>query len=237
MEIDKKVTDMSEDVRKMFDEISGKYDLMNDILSFGIHRGWRKKTVRKSNAKQGGKVLDLATGTGDLAFAFKKAVGSEGQVTGLDFSPEMLAIARKKASRYNADVEFIEGDALSLPFEDNTFDISSIAFGIRNVDSNEQCLIEMARVVKPGGRVMVLEFGSPKGFFEHFYKFYSKFVIPGLGRLFSRQYAYHYLPETAAKYPCREDFISIMDSAGKFSGSRYYALSGGIAYLYIGEVV
>lgn len=227
---------MSEKVRNMFADISGDYDKMNDILSFGIHHKWRKYLVKNSGAASGMSVLDCATGTGDLAIEFKNAVGSEGNVIGSDFTEEMLVIARNKADdKY--DIKFEFADVMNLHYDDNSFDISSISFGIRNVDVPAQGVSELARVVKPGGRVIILEFGQPKGIFSIFYKFYSKVLMPALGKIFAgNQSAYTYLPETAAKFPSDEKFKKLMLDSGKFSEVKYKALSFGIAYIYTGIV-
>ncbi len=231
---------MSDKIKNMFSDISGKYDLLNDILSLGIHRIWRRKVVKQSaiSKKENVSILDLATGTGDLAIAFKKKIGNSGKVIGIDFSEEMLKIAREKAKKNELDIDFRKGDATSLEFEENSFNVASIAFGIRNVDSVTSCLNEMARVVKPGGKVIILEFGQPDGLFSHIYKYYSKYIIPVLGRIISKNFsAYNYLQVSSAKFPCREEFIEIMQSTGKFSETYYKQLSFGIAFVYVGVVI
>jgi len=226
---------MSEQIKKMFSGIAGKYDLLNDLLSFGIHRSWKQEVVRVSGiaSKENISVLDLATGTGDLAIAFKNELGNRGNVVAVDFSEEMLKIAREKARKNELDIDFLKGDATALEFEDNSFDVASIAFGIRNVDSVTECLNEMARVVKPNAKVIILEFGQPQGLFSHIYKYYSKYIIPVLGELVSKNFkAYNYLQDSSAKFPCREEFIEIMQSTGKFSETYYKQLSFGIAFIY-----
>ncbi|MFH1050979.1 MAG: bifunctional demethylmenaquinone methyltransferase/2-methoxy-6-polyprenyl-1,4-benzoquinol methylase UbiE [bacterium] len=230
---------MSEKIQNMFSDISRKYDILNDVLSFGIHRIWRRKVVKISgiSGKDNVSILDLATGTGDLAIAFKRTTGNSGKISGIDFSEEMLKIAREKAKKNNLEIVFEKGDANALEFEDNSFDIASIAFGIRNVDSVIACLNEMARVVKPGGKVIILEFGQPQGLFSHIYKFYSKYIIPILGKIISKNFsAYNYLQDSSAKFPCREEFIKIMQSTGKFSDTDYKQLAFGIAFIYVGVV-
>ncbi|MBI5326571.1 MAG: bifunctional demethylmenaquinone methyltransferase/2-methoxy-6-polyprenyl-1,4-benzoquinol methylase UbiE [Ignavibacteriae bacterium] len=228
---------MSEKIKNMFSGISGKYDLINDLLSFGLHRRWRKKTVRMSDVKIGMRVLDLACGTGDLSFEFKKAVGESGNVIGSDFSDGMLEIARKKAVAKNIAVEFVNADALDLPFETDSFNITSIAFGIRNVDDIDKCLKEMARVVKPGGKVAILEFGTPSGIFKYLYKIYSKLFIPLIGKIISYdKMAYQYLVHSISKFPFGENFIKLMEQTGKFSEYKSYKIVMGIVYLYIGTV-
>ena len=165
----------------MFASIADRYDLVNTVLSLGNHYRWRKKTVALSEPADGMSVLDCATGTGDLALDYKKVVGKDGRVLGTDFCEEMIAPAPAKAERKNLVVEFEVADAMNLPYEDDTFDISSIAFGIRNVDDPSAALKEMARVVKTGGKVVVLEFGQPYGIMKHPFKFYSKYIMPTVG--------------------------------------------------------
>jgi demethylmenaquinone methyltransferase / 2-methoxy-6-polyprenyl-1,4-benzoquinol methylase len=227
---------MSEDVRRMFANIAGKYDLLNDVLSLGIHHSWRRKAVRESGCQDGMQVLDCACGTGDLSFAFKKKVGPGGEVTGTDFCEPMLVIARDKTKERNIDIKFEFADAMNLQYEDEQFDISSISFGIRNVDDPRQGLQEMARVLRPGGKVVVIEFGQPRGIFSLIYKIYSKTIIPLIGKILSKSdFAYDYLPQTAAAFPCREEFTKIMESTGLLKNCRYHTLSFGIAFLYVGE--
>ena len=228
---------MSEQVQAMFARIAPRYDAANDILSLGLHRAWRRRAVRMAQAQAGQSVLDCATGTGDLALAFKRAVGPGGRVVGTDFSAPMLAPAPAKARRAHLNVTFEVADVLALPYADRSFDIASIAFGIRNVDSPAQCLREMARVVRPGGRVVVLEFGQPAGLFRFPYALYSRFVMPALGGLLSGdRAAYEYLPRTAAAFPSRARFVVLMDSVGVFASAHFVPLTFGVAYLYLGEV-
>jgi demethylmenaquinone methyltransferase / 2-methoxy-6-polyprenyl-1,4-benzoquinol methylase len=228
---------MSEKVKNMFADIADDYDRINGILSFGVHNAWRKKTVLESGAKPGDRVIDCATGTGDLALEFKKTVGHEGYVLGTDFCREMIEHAPAKADKQKMVVEFEVADAMNLPYEDNSFDIASIAFGIRNVDDPLACLKEMARVVKPGGRVVVLEFGQPKGIVRIPYTIYSKHIMPAIGGLISgNREAYTYLPETSAKFPAGEKFLDLMEEADAFSQYRSVSLTGGISYIYIGTV-
>ena len=221
----------------MFADIADDYDRINGILSFGVHNAWRKKTVLESGAKPGDRVLDCATGTGDLAIEFKQTVGHEGYVLGTDFCKEMIEHAPEKADKMKLVVDFEVADAMNLPYEDNSFDIASIAFGIRNVDDPLVCLKEMSRVVKPGGRVVVLEFGQPKGIVRIPFKIYSKHVMPAIGGFLSgNREAYTYLPETSAKFPAGEKFLDLMKEAGTFSKEKGVSLTGGIAYVYIGTV-
>lgn len=228
---------MSEEVRDMFAEIAPSYDTTNTVLSFGIHHLWRRHTVKSSVASSGDAVLDCATGTGDLAIAFKKAVGESGRVVGTDFCKEILDLAPAKAESEGLAIEWQVEDAMDLSFDDDMFDIASISFGIRNVDDPVQALRSMSRVVKPGGRVLVLEFGQPTGIMKPFYGFYSTVVLPTVGGLLSGQKdAYEYLNKTSAQFPCREGFLELMEEAGTFSETSYDSLTGGICYLYTGIV-
>lgn len=228
---------MSEKVKKMFADIASDYDRINSILSFGVHNAWRKKTVLESGAAPGDDILDCATGTGDLALEFKKTVGENGYVLGTDFCKEMIEHAPAKADEINLDVDFQVADAMDLPFDDNRFDVSSIAFGIRNVDDPVVCLQEMSRVVKPGGKVVVLEFGQPTGFIRIPFHLYSKHIMPAIGGWLSgNKEAYTYLPETSAAFASGESFLKLMEEANSFASKKAVKCTGGIAYIYVGSV-
>lgn len=228
---------MSEKVRQMFADIAGDYDRVNSILSFGVHHYWRNETVLQSGAGPGDRVLDCATGTGDLAIAFKKAVGQDGYVLGTDFCKEMVELAPAKAEELNMAVDFEVADAMNLPYDEDQFDVASIAFGIRNVDDPVQALREMARVVRPGGRVVVLEFGQPDGLIGIPYRFYSRTVMPAVGGFITgNREAYTYLPETSAAFPAGDAFLALMEQGDVFETSRAVRLTGGIAYIYVGVV-
>lgn len=223
-----------EKIRSMFDQISNAYDKANNVLSLGIHHLWRKKLVRWSEAKEGQHILDCATGTGDLAIEFKKVVGSTGKVIGTDFSPGMLSHAPQKAKSKKLDIEFSLEDVTKLSFKDNVFDVSSISFGIRNVQKPFEAICELSRVVKPKGYVMILEFGQPqRPVIGPAYTFYSEKILPKLGGLISgKQDAYSYLQESSKKFPCGKNFAELMMSTGKFSSVEFTELSFGIAYIY-----
>lgn len=221
----------------MFADIASDYDRVNTVLSFGVHHAWRTKTIAESGVKAGDKVLDCATGTGDLAIAFKKAVGKEGYVLGTDFCAPMIEPAPAKAEKEGLSIDFEVADAMDLPYEDNRFDVSSISFGIRNVDEPVTALKEMARVVRPGGKVVVLEFGQPNGLIKWPYELYSQHIMPTLGGWLSgNREAYTYLPRTSAAFPAGEKFLALMDESGAFEDKRAVSLTGGIAYIYIGTV-
>lgn len=228
----------AEKIRSMFNEIAHGYDRANTVLSGGIHHLWRKALVKWSGASKGQRVLDCATGTGDLAIEFKRAVGPAGDVVGTDFSPGMLAPAPAKALRMGMAITFEQADVTHLAYADRSFDVSSISFGIRNVQDPLKGLSELARVVRPGGVVMVLEFGQPStpGFRE-VYDFYSRRVLPRIGGLVTgKPQAYEYLQNSSAKFPCGEEFVSLMKQTGFFESVESRPLSFGIAYMYKGVV-
>lgn len=225
-------------IREMFDEVAPGYDRANQVLSLGVHHQWRRRLVRAAGAMPDMSVLDCATGTGDLAFEFRRAVGTDGQVSGLDFSPQMIALAKRKSQESKCAVDFMIGDVLSLPFPDNSFDIASIAFGIRNVDDPAMGVREMARVVRPGGRVAVLEFGQPdSAVFARLYRWYSNRVIPTIGGwITGKPASYRYLTESSAAFPAGPKFVELMQSTGSFSAIEVTPLTLKIAYMYIGTV-
>lgn len=228
---------MSEAVRTMFADIADRYDTTNTVLSMGTHHLWRRRAVRESGVKAGDAVLDCATGTGDLALSFKRAVGEDGTVVGTDFCAEMLAHAPQKATRAGLDITWDVQDAMNLRFDADRFDVSSIAFGIRNVDDPSRAIASMARVTKPGGRVVVLEFGQPDGAFGHLYRWYSDHVIPVIGgAITGEKEAYTYLNRTSAAFPCGEAFVELMRGAASFADIRAISMTGGITWLYIGTV-
>jgi demethylmenaquinone methyltransferase/2-methoxy-6-polyprenyl-1,4-benzoquinol methylase len=221
----------------MFGDIAPRYDLANDVLSLGIARAWRRKAVKASGAKRGDRVLDVATGTGDLALAFRRRVGPEGLVVATDFTPNMIQLAKRKAGRKRAGMELAQADAQSLPYAGASFDVAAISFGIRNVDDPRRALSELARVVHPGGRVAVLEFGQPQRLWGRLYRGYARHVMPRIGGfLTGNRAAYQYLPRTAAAFPSGEAFVALMRQAHAWRDVQSRALSGGIAWLYVGTV-
>lgn len=222
----------------MFSQVAASYDRANNVLSAGIHHLWRKKLVKWSGAKTGDRVLDCATGTGDLAIEFKKTVGDSGDVIGTDFCEEMLIPAPEKARAKGLRIRFEVADVTKLPYSDAGFDVCTISFGIRNVNDPAKALTEMARVTRKGGTVLVLEFGQMNlPVIGGLYNWYSQNVLPKIGGFITGQrQAYEYLQKSSAAFPCREDFIQLMESTGAFSKCEYTAVSGGIAYIYKGTV-
>lgn len=216
----------------MFASISARYDRTNTVLSGGIHHLWRKRAVRAADVRPGDSVLDCASGTGDLAIAFRKAVGPNGLVVGTDFVPEMLDVARTKAR----DIDFEVADVTQLPYSDATFDVSSISFGIRNVNDPGKGIAELARVVKPGGRVIVLEFGQPRNrAFAALYNFYNRHILPRVGGVLTGdRAAYTYLQTSAGRFPSGEEFVQLMQQSARFSSVECVPLTFGIAWLYRG---
>ncbi|MGZ7041019.1 MAG: bifunctional demethylmenaquinone methyltransferase/2-methoxy-6-polyprenyl-1,4-benzoquinol methylase UbiE [Thermoanaerobaculia bacterium] len=219
-------------IHDMFASIARRYDRANLVLSGGIHHLWRRAAVRWSGVKPGDHVLDCATGTGDLAIAFRRAAGDTGEVVGIDFVPEMIELARHKSG----GIRFEVADVAALPFEDGSFDIASIAFGIRNVGDPRNGIREMARVLRPGGRLIVLEFGRPKRRgFGAAYDLYRTRVLPAIGGLITGQkHAYEYLDRSSVAFPHGEEFVSLMRDSGDFSSVEFRPLTFGIAYLYRG---
>ncbi|MBW5290714.1 MAG: Ubiquinone/menaquinone biosynthesis methyltransferase UbiE [Candidatus Ruthia sp. Asou_11_S2] len=223
-------------VRDVFNSVASKYDLMNDILSFGAHRLWKRYTIASSNVKAGDKVLDIAGGTGDLAIEFRKKVGDNGQVILSDINAAMLNEGRKNLINKGVfGVEFVQLNAQCLPFGNNTFDCVSIAFGLRNVTDKDQALKEMYRILKPGGCLLILEFSTTdSALLKKFYDFYSFNIMPKLGGIIADDEAsYQYLAESIRKHPNQETLKDMVLDAG-FDFCEYHNLSGGIVALHKG---
>lgn len=222
-----------EQVTEMFDKVSSNYDVLNRVLTFGIDISWRKHVVALVKEGNAQKVLDIATGTGDLAIMMAKADISD--VTGLDISPGMLniGIQKVKDEGLNGKVDMVIGDSEKLPFEEGTFDAITVAFGVRNFENLELGLREILRVLKPKGTLTVLETSQPTGFpVKQGFQFYSKYVIPTIGKLFSKdKNAYDYLPESAAAFPYGEAFNNILLKTG-FNSSKVYPQTLGVATIY-----
>lgn len=226
--------DLSRDsakVAEMFNRISRRYDLANSVLSFGIHHLWRRSLVRMVPKSQSLQVLDLCTGTGDLLPILKARFGT---VTGADFSIGMLKAGEQRRIG-NTKFDVVQATALKLPFRPESFDIVSVAFGVRNFEDLRSGLREIARVLKPGGNLLVLEFGQPKGIFGKLFKLYSTYIIPIIGGfLTGDRQAYEYLPKTSATFPCAKDFEIILKECG-FVPQLSKPLTGGIAYAYCAQ--
>lgn len=222
-------------IQRMFAEVADGYDRANRVLSMGIDVLWRKRAAKVAEVRAGERVLDVCAGTGDLSLHLSR-LGAH--VVGADFCAPMLHHAERKAQRATGRPSFVCGDALQLPFRDATFDLATVAFGIRNVSDPVAGLREMARTVRRGGRVVVLEFCRPRvPLLGSAYLFYFRRILPVLGRWIARadNGAYDYLPDSVMKFPEREEFVSLMTKAG-LARARFHVLSGGIAAVYRGEV-
>ena len=217
----------------MFDNISGNYDFMNRLMTFGIDVKWRKKVVKMVAETKPRKILDIATGTGD--FAIMLADIKPEKIVGLDISQGMLEVGKKKVAEKGLDnlIEMVLGDSENLPFEDNSFDAVTVGFGVRNFENLDKGLSEINRVLRPGGIFVVLETSQPEKFpFKQGYKFYSKYIIPFLGRLFSKdKNAYEYLPESAEAFPYGQAFNNILKK-NQFTSVQNYPLMFGAASIY-----
>lgn len=222
----------------MFGSIAGRYDATNTVLSGGMHHLWRRRAVRTLAMAPDARVLDVCCGTGDLSLALAGALGAAGEVVGTDFCAEMVNEARLKLrERSGAKLRFEVADAMSLPFADDAFDGATVSFGIRNVVDPRAGLAEMARVVRPGGRVLVLEFGQPKGLFGSMFRFYSAQVMPRIGGLMTgNRAAYEYLPRTSAAFPAGDQFIEQLLSPAGLVAIESAPLLSGLAWLYLSEV-
>jgi demethylmenaquinone methyltransferase / 2-methoxy-6-polyprenyl-1,4-benzoquinol methylase len=220
-------------VAKMFDAISGKYDFLNHFLSLGIDISWRRKAILLLADSKPKMILDVATGTGD--FAIEALRVNPEKIIGVDISEGMLEMGRKKIKTggYDSVVELQTGDSENLPFQENKFDAVIVAFGVRNFENLERGLSEMLRVMKPGGRVVVLEFSKPRVFpMKQLYSFYFKYILPKIGKIFSRDSsAYTYLPESVQAFPDGEDFLSILLKLG-YKNATCQSLTFGISSLY-----
>jgi demethylmenaquinone methyltransferase / 2-methoxy-6-polyprenyl-1,4-benzoquinol methylase len=226
-------------VREMFGRIAPRYDLLNHLLSLDVDKLWRRRVAKRFAAvlrDPSARVLDLCCGTGDLAFAFRREAADGAKITGSDFVPEMLVRARAKNVSSGARVEFVEADALSLPFAEASFDLVSCAFGFRNLANYECGLQEIIRVLKPGGAVAILEFAEPRGrLFGALYRLYFRNVLPRLGGLISgNAQAYSYLPSSVSRFPAPDELQTQCEAAG-FVNVRYERWTGGIVTLHKGR--
>jgi demethylmenaquinone methyltransferase / 2-methoxy-6-polyprenyl-1,4-benzoquinol methylase len=220
-------------VRAMFDRIAGLYDRMNSVMTAGLHHQWRRRAADLAELAPGGRALDVATGTGDLAIELANRVGPEGEVVGVDFSERMLELARAKAA--GPRVRFESGNALALDYPDGAFDAAAVGFGARNFSDLERGLSEMARVVRPGGRVVVLEITTPqRPPLSTFFELWFDHAIPALGRIVDSQ-AYSYLPSSVRRFPGPEELAAAMWRCGLVR-IRYVLTAGGIIALHVGVV-
>jgi len=224
-------------VAAMFDSIAGKYDFMNHFLSAGIDKNWRKKAIKELKKNQPKLILDVATGTGDLAITASQILNAD-KITGIDISEGMLELGRKKISSLRLDdrIELVRGDSETINYKDSSFDAVMVAFGVRNFENLEKGVAEMLRVLKPGGKISILECTIPRNLLlKGFYNFYMFTIVPAFGKLFARnKTAYKYLNNSVQAFPDRENFLAIMNKAG-FKKTYYKSLSFGICCIYCGS--
>ena len=227
-------TEKAKHVRGVFDSVAPKYDLMNDLMSMGLHRAWKAFTVMVANLREGYQVLDIAGGTGDLALAFSKKVGKAGRVVHTDINEAMLRAGRNRLLDSGVVLPTLVCDAESLPFPSNHFDVVSVAFGLRNMTHKDVALAEMNRVLKPGGKLLVLEFSKVAPPLEKAYDWYSFKVLPMLGKLVAGDDAsYRYLAESIRMHPDQEALKTMMQKGG-FGHVDYHNLTGGLVALHVG---
>jgi demethylmenaquinone methyltransferase/2-methoxy-6-polyprenyl-1,4-benzoquinol methylase len=231
------VAEKEQRVAEVFHSVAQKYDIMNDLMSFGVHRLWKAITIEYSGVRKGQKILDIAGGTGDLTRKFSRLVGPEGQVVLADINDSMLKVGRDKLadSGVVGNVRYVQANAEALPFPDNTFDCITIAFGLRNVTHKERALASMARVLKPGGRVLVLEFSKPHNpLLSKAYDLYSFSLLPAMGKLVANDSeSYRYLAESIRMHPDQETLKGMMEAAGLVR-CQYHNMTGGVVALHKG---
>ena len=223
-------------VRGVFDSVAGRYDLMNDLMSGGLHRVWKRYTIEHAGVRPGQKVLDLAGGTGDLAMAFARQTGPRGYVVLADINAAMLAKGRARLvdAGIAGNLAVAQVDAENLPFADRSFDCVTIGFGLRNVTDKDRALASMRRVLKPGGKALILEFSKPLDTLQPLYDLYSFRVLPALGKLVAGDEAsYRYLAESIRMHPDQDTLLGMLQTAG-FERCRYDNLAGGIVALHVG---
>ncbi len=225
-------------VRAMFSRLAWHYDLVNDVMSFGMHRRWKKRTVRLASGRPGGvrRWLDLCCGTGDMAFLAEQIAGPAARVVGLDFTLPMLAVGRQREIRDGRRSSFVNGDALNLPFPDGTFDVITVGYGLRNIADPAAALKEMRRVLSPGGRCVILDFGKPQNpLASALYRGFLRTMMPAVGWLFHRDpETYLYIPESLARYPGQVGVRDMMRAAG-FTNARFEERLLGTMGINIGE--
>jgi len=221
-------------VRGVFDSVASKYDVMNDLMSAGLHRVWKAYTVTVANLKEGDRALDIAGGTGDLALAFAKKVGKTGQVVHTDINEAMLRVGRDRLIDAGVVLPTVVCDAEKLPFPDRYFDLVSVAFGLRNMTHKDVALAEMCRVLKPGGKLLVLEFSKVAPPLAKAYDWYSFKILPQLGKLVAGDAdSYRYLAESIRMHPGQEELKAMMKKAG-FGHVDFHNMSGGVVALHVG---
>jgi demethylmenaquinone methyltransferase/2-methoxy-6-polyprenyl-1,4-benzoquinol methylase len=233
------VRDKAKRVKGVFDSVSERYDLMNDLMSGGLHRWWKRFAVERAGLRPGHVALDLAGGSGDLALAFARRVGEKGYVVLADINAAMLAKGRSRLidAGVAGNLALAQLDAEQLPFADASFDCVTIAFGLRNVTDKEKALESMQRVLKPGGKLLILEFSRPKEAIQPVYDWYSFSALPALGKFVAKDEAsYRYLAESIRMHPDQQTLLGMMEAAG-FEHCRYHNLSGGIVALHVGYKV
>jgi demethylmenaquinone methyltransferase/2-methoxy-6-polyprenyl-1,4-benzoquinol methylase len=227
-------SDKARRVRGVFDSVASKYDVMNDLMSMGLHRVWKAYTVAVANVKEGQRVLDIAGGTGDLALAFAKKVGPSGSVVHTDINEAMLGTGRDRLIDKGLMLPTVVCDAEQLPFENDSFDLVTVAFGLRNMTHKDRALAEMNRVLKPGARLMVLEFSKVAPPLEKAYDWYSFNVLPRIGKLVTGDSeSYRYLAESIRMHPGQQELRSLMKVAG-FGHVDVHNMSAGIVALHVG---
>lgn len=230
------IDDKARRVRGVFDSVAGNYDLMNDLMSAGLHRLWKRFTIEQAAVRRGQHVLDLAGGTGDLAKTFAGKVGSNGRVVLADINVSMLKEGRRRLTDAGVagNLSIIQVDAEKLPFAESSFDCITIAFGLRNVTDKNAALTSMLRVLKPGGKALILEFSEPSAALKPAYDLYSFKVLPLIGKLVANdESSYRYLAESIRMHPDQETLLDMMAEAG-FEKCRYHNLAGGIVALHVG---
>ena len=221
-------------VRGMFDRIAGVYDVMNSAMTAGLHHEWRQRAVERAQVGPGDNALDVCCGTGDLALELRRQIGPDGRVVGSDFSEPMLELARRKSGEEGLPVEFGWADALELPYGDDSFDAVTIGFGARNLADLDRGLSEMARVLKPGGRLVILEITRPQREpLSTFYSLWFDRIVPVIGNLAGDPDAYSYLPNSVRTFPEPRELAARIDGAG-FGGIRWLLLAGGIIAIHSG---
>lgn len=231
-------TSKKEQVAAMFDNIAPKYDFLNQLLSLGIHKGWRRKAIRLLEVQKPKTILDIATGTADFAIEAMKL--NPTKVVGVDISEGMLKLGRDKINKLGLQnkIELKSGDSESLPFSDNSFDAITVGFGVRNFENLEKGVADIYRVLNPDGMLVILEFSKPIHFpVKQVYNFYFKYVTPFVGKLFSKDSsAYTYLPESVNAFPAGDEFLKILNKAG-FKETKAISLTFGIASIYIARKI